>query len=139
VAKRMRLLTTKRGVNRMIHPSMSKRFKTNYRQLRHHCLPLTCFTDTMFFSTKSIVRNKAVKVWCSANGWKRAFPMKKENEAHEALSLLFHIDGVPNMMVMDGSKDQVQGDFRRKLRDMGCHIKQTEHYTAWSNLGKGGV
>jgi hypothetical protein len=29
--------------------------------------------------------------------------MKKEKEAHEALYLLFHRDGVPNMMVMDDS------------------------------------
>jgi hypothetical protein len=43
--------------------------------------------------------------------------MKKENEAHEALSLLFHRDGVPNLMVivMDGAKAQVEGGFRRKL------------------------
>jgi hypothetical protein len=29
-------------------------------------------------------------------------------------------------MVMDGSKAEVEGEFRRKLRDAGCHIKQTE-------------
>jgi hypothetical protein len=35
--------------------------------------------------------------------------MKKEKEAHEALFLLFHSDGVPNVMVMDGAKAQVEG------------------------------
>jgi hypothetical protein len=35
--------------------------------------------------------------------------MKKESEAHEALSLLFHRDVVPNVMVMDGAKAQVEG------------------------------
>jgi hypothetical protein len=33
--------------------------------------------------------------------------MKKEKEAHEALSFLFHRDGVPNVIVMDGAKAQV--------------------------------
>jgi hypothetical protein len=33
--------------------------------------------------------------------------MKKEKEAHEALSLLFNRDGVPNVMVMYGSNAQV--------------------------------
>jgi hypothetical protein len=51
--------------------------------------------------------------------------MKLESEAHEALSLLFHRDGVHNVMVMDGANAQVEGDFRRNLRDEGCHIKQT--------------
>jgi hypothetical protein len=36
---------------------------------------------------------------------------------------------MPNVMVMSGAKAQVQRDFRRKLCDNGCHIKQTEPYT----------
>jgi hypothetical protein len=67
--------------------------------------------------------------------------MKKESEAHEALSLLFHRDGVPNVMVMvmDGAKAQVEGKFSRKLRDAECHIKQTEPHTQSSNMGEVGV
>jgi hypothetical protein len=62
--------------------------------------------------------------------------MNKESEAHESLSLLFHRDGVHNVMVMDGAKSQVQGKFRRKLRDTGCHIKQNEPHTQSSNMGE---
>jgi hypothetical protein len=65
--------------------------------------------------------------------------MKKEKEAHEALSLLFHRYGVTNVMVMDGAKAQVEGEFRSKLCDAGCHIKQTEPHTQSSNMGEGGV
>jgi hypothetical protein len=65
--------------------------------------------------------------------------MKKEKEPHEALYLLFHRDGVPNFMVVDGAKAKVEGEFRRKLRDAGCHIKQTEPRTQSSNMGEGGV
>jgi hypothetical protein len=65
--------------------------------------------------------------------------MKLESEAHEALSLLFHRDGVPNVMVMDGAKAQDEGEFRRKLGDAGCHIKKTEPHTQSSNMGEGGV
>jgi hypothetical protein len=32
--------------------------------------------------------------------------MKEESKSYEALSLLFNRDGVPNVMVMDGSKAQ---------------------------------
>jgi hypothetical protein len=42
-------------------------------------------------------------------------------------------------MVMDGAKAQVEGEFRRKLRDAGCHIKQTEPHTKSSNMGEGRV
>jgi hypothetical protein len=78
-------------------------------------------------------------VCCTADGWTRAFTIAKENDAHEALSLLFHLDGVPNVMVMDGANAQVQGGFRRKLRDAGCHIKQTEPHTPKSNAADGSI
>jgi hypothetical protein len=42
-------------------------------------------------------------------------------------------------MVMDASKAQVEGEFRRKLRDAGCQTKQTETHTQSSTMGEGDV
>jgi hypothetical protein len=138
-AKIMRLVTTQRGVRKMIHPSLHQRYKTNDRQLRYWLLPVTLFTDTMYSTIILRQGNKAAQVFCDGDGWGRAFPMKKEKEAHEALSLRFHRDGVQTVMVMDGAKAQVQGEFRIKLRDAGCHIMKTEPHTQLSNMGEGGV
>jgi hypothetical protein len=92
----------------------------------------------MYSTILSRQHNKAAQIFCTDFGFVRVFPMKKESEAHEALSLLFHGDGVPNVMVMDGGKEQTEGQFRRKLRDAGCHINQTEPHTQSSNMGEGG-
>jgi hypothetical protein len=110
-AKRTRLVTTQRGIRRMIHPSLTKRYKTNDRQLRYRRLPVTMYTDTMYSTILSRQQNKAAQIFTTDFGFARAFPMTTESEAHDALSLLFHRDGVPNVMVMDGSKAQVEGDF----------------------------
>jgi hypothetical protein len=138
-AKMTRLVTTQRGIRRMVHPSLTKRYRINDRQLRYCCLPVTMYTDTMYSTILSRQMNKAAQIFTTDFGFVRAFPLKKEKESHEALSLLFHRDGVPNVMVMDGSKAQVDGEFRRKLRDEGCHIKQTEPHTQSSNMGEGAV
>jgi hypothetical protein len=138
-AKRTRLLTTQRGVRRMIHPSLTKIYKTNDRQLRYRHLPVTMYTDIMYLTILSRQQKKAAQIFTTDLGFVRAFPMKLESEAHEALSLLFHRDGVPNVMVMDGAKAQVEGYFRRKLSDAGWHIKQTEPDTQSSNMGEGDV
>jgi hypothetical protein len=108
-AKRTRLVTTKRGIRRMIHPSLTKRYNANDRQLRYSRLPVTIYTDTLYSTILSRQKNKSAHIFRTDFGFVRAFPLKKENEAHEALSLLFHRDGVPNVMVMDGSKAQVEG------------------------------
>jgi hypothetical protein len=122
-AKRTCLVTTQRGIMRMIHPSLTNRYKTNYRQLRHRRLPVTMYTDTMFSTILSRKDNKAAQIFCTDFGFVSAFPLKKEKEAHEALYLLFNRYGVPNAMVMDGAKAQVEGKFRRKLLYASCHIK----------------
>jgi hypothetical protein len=87
------------------------------------------FTDAMHSTILSIQQNKSSQILCTDFGFVIAIPMKKESEAQEALSLLFHRYVVPNVMVMDGAKAQTEDQFRRKLLDAGCHINQTEPHT----------
>jgi hypothetical protein len=90
----------------------------------------------MYSTIPSRQHKKSAQICCTDFGFVRAFIMKKESEAHETLLLLFHRDGVPNVMVMDGSKAQVEGQFISKLRNAGCHIKHTEPHTQSSNKCK---
>jgi hypothetical protein len=76
-AKMTRLVTTQRGIRRMIHPSLTKRYKTNDRQLRYRRLPVTMYTDTMFSTILSRQDNKAAQIFCTDFGFVRAFPLKK--------------------------------------------------------------
>jgi hypothetical protein len=75
-SKRTRLVTTQRGIRRMIHPSLTKWYKTNYRQLRYCRLPVTMYTDTMFSKILSRQDNKAAQICCTDFGFVSAFPMK---------------------------------------------------------------
>jgi hypothetical protein len=93
----------------------------------------------MYSTTLSRQQNKEAKIFCTDFGFGRASPMKLEREAHHALSVLLNRDGVPNVMVMDGAKAQTEDDFRSKLCDAGCHIKQTQPQTQSSNMCQGGV
>jgi hypothetical protein len=80
------------------------------------------YTDTMYSTILSIQKNKSSQIFCTDFGFVRTFQLKKEKEAHEALSLLFHRDGVPNIMVVDGAKAQIEGELRIKLHDAGCEL-----------------
>jgi hypothetical protein len=100
---------------------------------------MTLCNDTMFAKIKSRQQNTAAQIFCTQSGWTRAHPLKKEADAHEALSLLAQRDGVPEVLVMDGSKPQTQGEFRRKCREFDIHVKQLEAYNSKSNAAEGGV
>ncbi len=87
------------------------------------------FADTMFSTVKSKRSNTCAQVYCTDMGWTRIMPMlTKKSEAHET-----------NVMVMDGAKEQTIGDFGRKCREAGCHIRQTEPHSPWMNMAEIGV
>ena len=50
-------------------------------------------------------------------GWDRVFHMKKKSEAHKTLSLIFKRDGVSPKMIMDGSMEQMNADFKKKPKE----------------------
>ena len=128
--------TTQRAIRTVAHPSISRRFRTNDRQLRYRRIPCDMFTDTFVTEVKSRRGNTCCQVFGTKNGWKRAFPMRAKSEAHEALSLLFQRDGVPVKIIMDGAKEQVMGKFRKKCREAGSHVHQLEPHTPWANFAE---
>jgi hypothetical protein len=63
--------------------------------------------------------------------------MTRKGEAHETLSLLFHCDGVPPTMLLDSSKEQCKGNFKRNLHEADCHARQTDPYSPWQQATEG--
>ena len=120
----------------MLHPSLSRWFRTNDRNLRCHCLAHLVFSDTTFDSTVSRKGNRWEQVYATDFGWTRAFPMASRSEAHETLSLLFVRDGVPPTCICDNARELVQGKFHQKLKEAACHLRQLEPYTPWSNAAE---
>ena len=57
--------------------------------------------------------------------------MKRKGDAHETLYLFFKRDGVPLKIVMNGSKKQTLGFFRKKCQESDCHIKWMDPYSSW--------
>jgi hypothetical protein len=128
-AKRTLQVTTQRGIRTVSNPSLSRRFRTNDRQLRYRRIGTDVFTDTMESSVVSKRGNQYAQVFATPFGWTRVHPMMKKSDAHEGLSLMFARDGVPNCLIMDNSKEQTLGEFRRKAREADCWIKQMERLT----------
>jgi len=40
-------------------------------------------------------------------------------------------------MVLDGLKEQCHGNFKRKLREADCHLRQTKPYSPWQQADEG--
>ena len=91
------------------------------------------FTDTLLAGQKSSRGNKCSQVFATSYGFSRLYGMKTKGQAHEALSVFLKNEGVPPVMVMDGSREQRHGEFSRKLKEADCHQSQIEPYSPWMN------
>ena len=65
--------------------------------------------------------------------------MNMKSEAQEALSLINKCDRLPNMIVMDGTRDQVKGEFRRKNNEVGINVNKTEPHSQFANTSEGAI
>ena len=63
--------------------------------------------------------------------------MNKKREAHETLSMVFKRDGVLPHMILDNSKEQSLGEFRRKCRESDCHMINSKPYLPWQISAEG--
>jgi hypothetical protein len=100
-------------------------------------MPHPVFGDTMFAETESKNDNKCCQVFATNFGWARAHPLKQKGEAHEALLLMFKLDGIPSEMILDDSKEQVKGVFRHELKEANCHMCMTKPYSPWQQAAEG--
>ena len=124
--------TTQRRIWTMLHPLLSRRFRTNNRNLYHHpAHPVMMFANTVLKRG-----NKCEQAYATDFGWARAFSMASRSEAYETLSLLFARDGVLPAYKCDNAKEMVQGKFYQKLKEAVCHLRQLEPYTPLSNAAK---
>ena len=71
----------------MLHPSLSRQFRMNDRNLSYFGIAFSVFSDTMFASKLPRMSNQS-QVYAPDLDWTRAFQMASRSEAHETLSLL---------------------------------------------------
>ncbi len=55
-----------------------------------------------------------------ANGFTWAYQIMSKSQAYEALSLFHQREGVPNIKVMDSSKEQLLGKFATDADKLDC-------------------
>ena len=132
--------TTQRSVRQLSGGKLVRRYRTNDRKFRYRRIATTIFTDTMFAKTKSWFRkNKMAQVFTTNFGWKRAYPMEAKSDAYKQLRKVFQDVGVPNLIVVDHAKEQVQGDFKRLATSHGARVKSTEPYSPWQQAAEGAI
>ena len=130
------LQVTSQRCKRVKDPSLSRRFSSNDRMLRYKHINEFFYMDT-FFATgkagKTTRGNSCMQIFVTDKGFVWVCPLRKESDIHLAVKLFFKTIGVPDAIICDNAKAQVQGETEKLCRLAGTVIRQIEPHTQWSN------
>ena len=140
VANNTAKFTTQRGVRILCpHPLLMNLMRTNDRMVWYKRLPCNVFCDTLISRTALKRKNKYAEVFTTHFVWAQFYPMKTKGGSHEALLLISQRTGVLDHLIVDGSKEQVLGSFKRKCSEAGYCLKQMKPYSPRQNATEGTI
>ena len=123
--------TTQIGIRHAVRP-LSRRYRTDTQMMHYRRLDTTFYSNTMFSKVKSLKGNVCAQVFVAEN-CVRVQPMTTKADAGRVLQVLAEDVGVPNHILVDGSKEQTGPNtmFMKTVRWLKMKIRNTEPYSPW--------
>ena len=90
----------------------------------------------MFSSVKGLGGDKCAQVFVTDFKWSSFHPMKSKSCAGDALQSVIRDVGIPAQVVTDYAKEEMEGNWKKVVKEY--HVKQTitEPYSPWQNRSK---
>jgi hypothetical protein len=137
-AKATLAATTQEGM-RFVDGDLERRLRTSRAHLRFPTLNCTIYTDTMFAKLKSLRGFTCAQLFTDGKGFYRLYPMKKKGDAHHALSQFIHDVGIPKNCLVNGAKEEREGEWGQIVKHYHIKLRVTEPYSPWQNRAEAGV
>ena len=74
-----------------------------------------------------------IQLFVTAEGFADGMPLKSEGDAHEALEKVCQEVGIPKLLISDGAKQELYGDWGKVVKHKLIQTRQTETYSGWQN------
>ena len=130
------LKSTSQRLKRSRNISLHRRYSSNDRMLRYQHIKEYFYMDTMFASIKSgktTRGNTCLQLFVTDKGFVFVCPLRRKGDVPQAMKLFFRKVGVPEAIICDQGREQVQGESLKLMRESGTMVRQIEPNTPWSN------
>ena len=133
-------VTTQKGVRNLSNP-LVRRMKTQKWRNRR-VLKGKWFSDTMHFTTKSIVRQeKAAQVFTNGKGFDEFYPIERECKCSDGLMRMVNEAGIPEHLVVDGARAQgshetYNTNWQNVVKAYNIHQTWIQPHCWWQNLAE---
>ena len=133
-------VTTQRGIRNLTNPLVRRMPTQRWRNKKQ--IKGKWFSDTMKFTEKSIMRQEtAAQVFTNGAGYDEFYPITKESNCSDGLQRLINEVGIPERLVVDGSKAQGSHDtyntnWQKLTRAYNIQQSWIQPHCWWQNLAE---
>jgi hypothetical protein len=93
----------------------------------------------MLAKLKSIRGFTCAQLFTDGKGFYCLYHMKKKGDAHHALSQFIHDVGIPKNCLVDGAKEEREGEWGQIMKHYHIQLRVMEPYSPWQNRAEAGV
>jgi Reverse transcriptase (RNA-dependent DNA polymerase) len=131
-AKETIACTTQQGL-RATQGELTRPFRTRQKQLENRYLNTKMYTDTLFMSTPSARGSTCFQLFVTSEGFVAGKPLKSKADAYEVLEYVCRKYGVPKLLVSDGAREELLGNWGRVVKQNLIRQRITEPHSGWQN------
>ena len=120
----------------MYWPRLNAKFARRHRGWKFPSIKGKFYADAMFSKVPSIHGDKGGTAFTNGFGYDRFYAWKSKSEHGNAIMSFIHDVGVPQTLVSDGAKENIEGRAKEVCREYRINQQITVPYSQWQNLAE---
>ena len=130
--------TTQSGIRNILAPS-ERKLRQRLDHMRYPNLRGRWYSDTWFSQVKSKRQYTCSQMFTNGLGFDIPFPLRKESDAAQGLDAFIQQVGIPQTLVTDNAKAEMQGEWAATCRRYRIKMEQVLPYSQWRNLSEASI
>jgi len=118
---------------------VERRSRTSQPHLRKKRLGGRIYSDIFFFKDRGIRGDTCAQLTGNGKGFCRFWSMKSKSLAHEGLRNFIELDGIPENLIVDNSKEQCSTAWRNTTSTYHINQSTSEPYSPWQIRAEGEI
>ena len=131
-------VTTQTAV-RNIHLQSERKVRIKAPWLQFPSIKGEFYVDSMFSKVTALHGFTGGSIYSNGSGYDRFYPWKRKGEHPDTLVTLMNDVGIPQVLVSDNAKEELQGRARDICRKYHIHQKPTVPYSPWQNAAEASI
>ena len=131
-------VTTQTAV-RNVHLASERKVRIKAPWLQFPSIKGEFYVDSLFSKVTALHGFTGGSIYTNGSGYDRFYPWTRKGEHPNTLTTLFNDVGIPQVLISDNAKEELQGRAREICKKYHVHQKPTVPHSPWQNAAEASI